>query len=67
MLAVVESIVCAKCAQERLLERIVGALGAELPSQEAQYLRAVLLVEALERGDRHGFHHPRQTPASVDL
>ena len=27
----------------------------------------MLLVEALERGDRHGFHHPRQTSAGPPI
>ena len=57
--AVVEPVVGAECAQERLLERILGRLPAQPTAEEAEHDVAVLDVEALERGDGHGcLHHP---------
>jgi hypothetical protein len=67
MLAVVEPSVGTQRAQERLLERIVGAIDAEPSTEQPKNLGPMLLVEALERGDRHGLHHPRQTLVAVDL
>ncbi len=63
----IEPAVRTERAQERLLERVVCSLGPESSAQQSQDVRAVLFVEALERGDRHGFHHPRLTPARADL
>ena len=54
-------------AEERLLECIVGSIDTEAAAQEPQHFGSMLLVEPLERGDRHGFHHPRQTSPAVDL
>ena len=56
-----EPSVRAERAEERLLERVVGAIDAETSAQKAEHLGPMLVVEALERGDRHGFHHPGQT------
>ena len=67
MLAVVEPPVRAEGAQERLLECVVGSIDTEAAAQEPQDFGSMLLVEPLERGDRHGFHHPRQTSPPVDL
>ena len=67
MLAVVEPAVGAKRTQERLLERVLGSFCAEALAQQAEHVGAMLLVEALERGDRHGLHHPRPTRPSADL
>ena len=53
MLAVVEPVVGPQRAQERLLERVVGPVAAELPAQQAEHLAVVLGVERLERGNRH--------------
>ena len=63
VLAVLEPAVGAERPQERLLERVLGPIGAEPTAEKPEHLAAVLLVEALERGDRHGLHHPRQTLA----
>ena len=46
-----EPVVGAQRAQERLLPRVLGAL-AEQPAQVAEHLVAVLEVEALEGRDR---------------
>ena len=67
VLAVLEPSVRAERAQEGLLERIVGAVDVEAPPEKAEHLASMLLVEQLERRDRHCFHHPRQTPRAVDL
>ena len=53
---VLEPVVGAQRAQERLLPRVLGPL-AEQPAQVAEHLVAVLAVEALERRDRHRLHH----------
>jgi hypothetical protein len=59
VLAMVEPVVGAERAQERLLERILGCLAAQPAAQEAEDHVAVPDVEALERGDGHGcLHHP---------
>ncbi len=67
MLAVVETTVRAERAQKRLLEGVVGAIDAQPSTEQSKNLDSMLLVEALERGDRHGVHHPRQTLVAVDL
>ena len=59
MLAVVEPVVRAQGAQERLLERVLGCLAAEPAAQEAEHDVAVLDVERLERGDGHDCLHHR--------
>jgi hypothetical protein len=64
---VLEAAVCPKCSEERLLERVLGSLAAEPPPKNREHLDAVLLVEALERWDRHALHHHRQTTVRVDL
>jgi hypothetical protein len=56
-----------KRPQERLLERILGAVGAESPPEESKHLAAVLVIEALERGNRHDLHHLPPTQPDVDL
>ena len=58
MLAVLEPVVGAQGAQERLLEGVVGAIAAELAAQQPEHLGAVLGIERLERRNRHGVHHP---------
>ena len=50
MLAVVEPVVRAQGAQERLLERILGRLAAEPAAQEAEHDVAVLDVEVSNGG-----------------
>ena len=67
VLAVLEPSVCAERPEERLLERVVGAVGAQTSAQKAEHLGAMLVVEAFERGDRHGLHHPGQTSLVADL
>lgn len=59
-----QSRVGAQRAKEGLLERVLGAFGTEAAAQEAQHLDPVLLVEALERRDRHGLHHRLQRIAA---
>ena len=63
-----EPVVGAERAQERLLPRVLGAL-AEQPAQVAEHLVAVLEVEALEGRDRHGLHHEvkRRNGASCEM
>ena len=59
VLAVLEPVVGAERAQERLLESVLGRLPAHPLAEEAEDDVAVLDVETLERGDRgHCFHHP---------
>jgi len=48
VVGVPEPRVCAQRTEERLLERVVGAIAAEPPNEEAIDLVAVLLGEALE-------------------
>jgi len=64
---VIEAAVRAQRPQERLLECVLGSIRTEPAAEEAENVASVLLVEPLERGDRHGLHHPRQTHAGVDL
>ena len=45
-------------AQEGLLKRVLGSLRADAAPKKPKHLGAVLLVEVLERGDRHALHHP---------
>ena len=54
VLAVLEAAVRLEGAQEGLLERVLGSLAAEPPAEQPEHLDSVLLVEALERGYRHG-------------
>ena len=59
VVGVAEPVVRAERSEERLLERVVGALAAEPAAEESQHLGRVLGVERLERRDRrHGIHHP---------
>jgi hypothetical protein len=59
VIAVLEPVVRPQCAQERLLECVLGGLAADPPAEEAEHDVAMLDVEALERRDRtHGLHHP---------
>src|SRR5439155_26114731 len=51
MQSVLEPRIGAERAQERLLERVVGAVAADPLAQEAEHLLAVGLVERLERRD----------------
>ena len=51
-----EPVVGAERAQERLLPGVLGPL-AEQPAQIAEHLVAVLAVEPLEGRDRHRLHH----------
>ena len=51
MQSVLEPRIRAEGAQERLLERIVGAVAADALAQEAEHLLAMGLVERLERRD----------------
>jgi hypothetical protein len=54
---VLEPVVCAQRAEERLLPRVLGAL-AEQPAQVSEHLVAVRHVETLEGRDR-GWRHDR--------
>ena len=57
-----ERLVALERAEERLLERVLGAVAAHPPHEEPEHPVAVLDVEALERRDRrHGFHHRLET------
>ena len=67
VLAVLEPAVGLERAQEGLLERVLGALPPELAPEEPEHLAPVLRVEALERGDGHGLHHPLPTRPAADL
>jgi ribokinase len=60
VLAVLESTVRAERSQECLLKGVVRSLAPESAAQEAHHLAAVLVVEALERWDRHRLHHVGQ-------
>ena len=50
----------AQSAEKGLLERVLGSLTAEQPDEVPEHCLAVLLVEAFERRDCHGLHHPLQ-------
>src|SRR5205085_11211026 len=54
---VLEPVVRAERAQERLLEGVLGVGDAEPAAQEGEDLTAPGLVEALEGRNRHGVHH----------
>ena len=59
MFPVLEPVVRAEGAQERLLKGVFGRLPAHSLAEEAKDDVAVLDVETLERGYRgHCFHHP---------
>jgi hypothetical protein len=53
VLAVTELWIGAQRTQERLLERVLGAVASELPDEEGVDLLAVLLVETFERRQAH--------------
>lgn len=59
----IEATVRLERAEERLLKRVVRALPAELAAKSPHDLGAVLLVEALERRNRHRLHHSCQRGA----
>ena len=46
--------------EERLLERVLGALPSEAADEHAEDLVAVLVVEALEGRDHGCVHHRRK-------
>ena len=52
-----EARIRAQRAQKRLLEGVVGGVPPEHPPQLGQDGALLLLVEALERREVHGFHH----------
>ena len=56
MTSVLEAPVRLQRSQERLLERVLGSLGADTTPQEPKDFGAVLLVEVLERRYRHARH-----------
>ena len=59
VLAVLEPVVGAQRAEERLLECIVRRVAGHPPAEKPEHDLAVLEVEALERRNRrHCFHHP---------
>jgi hypothetical protein len=47
----------AESSQERLLKRVVGRVAPEHPPEVREHRALLLLVEAFERRDGHGFHH----------
>ena len=53
VLAVLQIRIRAQCAEERLLERVLGAVGPESASEEREDLVAMLLVEVFERRHAH--------------
>ena len=55
--SVLETRVGVEGTEERLLERILGGLGAKPAAQQPEHLAAVLGVEALERRHLHSLHH----------
>ena len=57
MLAVAQVGVSAQRAQEGLLKRIFCGASPEQPREVAEDSVPVLLVEVLERRNRHGGHH----------
>jgi len=68
VIAVLEPVVRAERAQERLLEGIFGRLSTHSLAEKAEDDVALLDVETLERRDGgHCFHHPYNAgpPASV--
>ena len=67
MLSVLEAAIRPERTEERLLEGIVGSISPQPTSEQAEHLDAVLLVEPLERGDRHGVHHRHPTHVGVHL
>ena len=61
-----QALVRAQRAEERLLEGVVGPIAAEPAAQEAEHLAGMLGVERLERRDRrHGIHHPVKRAARL--
>ena len=69
MLTVLQPRVCAQRAQEGLLEGIVRGVPTEHPTQLGEHEALLLLVEPLERRDRHDFHHrfKRGCPANCEM
>jgi hypothetical protein len=67
VLSVLETTVGLQRPQKRLLERVVGPLAAEAAAEETEHVGPVLLVEQLERRDRHDLHLREQTVAAADL
>jgi hypothetical protein len=67
MLSVVEAAIRLERSEERLLERVVGAIRTKATSKQPQHFAAVLLVEALERRYRHCVHHRHPTRGSAYL
>jgi hypothetical protein len=55
--AVPEAAVAAERAQERLLERVLGAVTPEPPDEEGVDLVPVQLVEAFEGRYSHSIHY----------
>jgi hypothetical protein len=62
--AVLELRIRTKRPQERLLERVVRLVAAEQPAQLREHGPFLLLVEPLEGGNAHGFHHPMKRGAA---
>jgi ribokinase len=50
--------------QERLLERVLGAITPDAADKEREHAVTVLDVEAFERGDGHGLHHRLERPGT---
>jgi hypothetical protein len=67
VLSVLEPAVRTQGTEKGLLERVLGSIRAESAAQEPEHVAPMLVVEPLERGDRHGLHHPRQTLSALDL
>lgn len=57
MAGVLQRRIAAKRTQERLLEGVIRLAAPEQPNEVPEDLIAVLLVEALEGRENHGFHH----------
>ncbi len=67
MLAMLEPPVRAERTEERLLKGVLGAFRTQPAAEEPEHLVPVLDVEVLERWDRHGVHHLRETHPGADL
>jgi ribokinase len=62
---VLESCIGSERPQKGLLKSILGRLSAKQAREVAEDLLAVVIVEPLERWNRHSLHHPLKRPRPV--
>ena len=73
VLTIAQNVALDMLRRARPTEELDEAASADSPPAYAELahltdgLGPMLVVEAFERGDRHGFHHPGQTPLVADL